>query len=828
MEAWGTSRQVASRLYNSLMSSDSGEQRSVRIFSRSRVLGLALAVMAVSLRLPAQEAPAGNELGQYLATRKREADDTLLPIGQREAAVLEMVGPLDRAAQAGTGAKQKEARWTQAIELLDAFNAQNPGHPRTREFQLQAGVYRWAQGQSGRDFCDLNPSDARARQRVVAALDDAIARLRAVPVQDAEKVLADNLRFRLAKALADRADLEPVDSATRRSQESDALELLKTPAAEPGLKGFVGLLKADLLRRANRLDEAAAEIDDAVKSDPPPPEHEVLDVRLPVLAGQKKHAEAVAVIRGSHLGDAAKDLEMLRLRLSELANQAAGSDRFAVEQDLFRLVSALHQRKTNETRLALAALARSGLDPDPRHEPQVWDTLAEASEVVGDAGRAATLEQRAAHRAEELGQPEAAAGFRLRGGGFLFQAGQYGDADELLTRVADDPKAGAVRAKAGMLRTLARGRALAASALGMTEAAYVDALERQIRDFPKDPATDEARWLLGTLARVSGAPAKAEALWRDIAPSSPRWLDAALARAELERTSLESQLPTGDRHLLTESYEHALSHLAESLKRAGSEAEQAELRLVEARLNLVPLVGKPSLALTTLNGLGKTSLNPQSRYRARLYRMIGLIQVGPPYIESERDAQTHASWADPSARPAFFDAIRLIDECASYSELDLRQRRLGLVLRLLVQPATQDGDLERWTPEERAELRLRLTRAFLFLGDEVSARASLRGWTSLTQSAGDELLRDLADTYNRLEAYELAIDVERLRSKKLAAGSVSWFDARYGLALAYFHSGQLKQAAQLIDATAILHPDLGGGTIQKKFIRLRQRLGARP
>ncbi len=36
-----------------------------------------------------------------------------------------------------------------------------------------------------------------------------------------------------------------------------------------------------------------------------------------------------------------------------------------------------------------------------------------------------------------------------------------------------------------------------------------------------------------------------------------------------------------------------------------------------------------------------------------------------------------------------------------------------------------------------------------------------------------------------------------------------------------------SMAAQLIDATAILHPELGGGTLEKKFIRLRQRLGAK-
>ncbi len=139
-----------------------------------------------------------------------------------------------------------------------------------------------------------------------------------------------------------------------------------------------------------------------------------------------------------------------------------------------------------------------------------------------------------------------------------------------------------------------------------------------------------------------------------------------------------------------------------------------------------------------------------------------------------------------------------------------------------------DPDDDKWTAEERSELKLRLTRAYLFLGDERNARAALRGWTGVSRSAPDDLLRDLADTYNRLEAYELAIDVQRLRLTNLQSGSASWFEARYGLALAYFHAGQLKEAAQLIDATSILHPNLGGGSVEKKFIKLRQRLGAQP
>jgi hypothetical protein len=90
------------------------------------------------------------------------------------------------------------------------------------------------------------------------------------------------------------------------------------------------------------------------------------------------------------------------------------------------------------------------------------------------------------------------------------------------------------------------------------------------------------------------------------------------------------------------------------------------------------------------------------------------------------------------------------------------------------------------------------------------------------------MLRDLGDTYSRLEMYTMDIDVQRLRMKNNPTGSLLWFDARYALAVAYFRSGNLRAAAQLIDSAEILHPDLGGGPMREKFIHLRQRLGVKP
>ena len=106
---------------------------------------------------------------------------------------------------------------------------------------------------------------------------------------------------------------------------------------------------------------------------------------------------------------------------------------------------------------------------------------------------------------------------------------------------------------------------------------------------------------------------------------------------------------------------------------------------------------------------------------------------------------------------------------------------------------------------------MRRTRPLLFVGRDREARRSMLEWRGTPAANDDRMLRDLGDTYARLEAYSLAIDVQRLRIKNNPVGSMPWFDARYALAIAYYHTDRHKDAAQFIDATAILHPDLGGG-----------------
>jgi hypothetical protein len=144
-------------------------------------------------------------------------------------------------------------------------------------------------------------------------------------------------------------------------------------------------------------------------------------------------------------------------------------------------------------------------------------------------------------------------------------------------------------------------------------------------------------------------------------------------------------------------------------------------------------------------------------------------------------------------------------------------------MRILLRPVLERP--QALTAERRCEAQLRQTRALLFNGDDEAARRSVASWGELPTHAGDRILRDLADTYVRLDAFELALDVQRLRMRRSPLGSPRWLEARYGLALANYRSGKAQEARKLIDATAILHPELGGGALRAKFEHLRRRIG---
>jgi hypothetical protein len=314
-----------------------------------------------------------------------------------------------------------------------------------------------------------------------------------------------------------------------------------------------------------------------------------------------------------------------------------------------------------------------------------------------------------------------------------------------------------------------------------------------------------------------GDRAGAQELWGGITRSDPRWLEARLAVADMLQEELDSQRMNNDRDLVRKRYDEARSLLEATLAQCRTDSERAAVDLARTRLELTPDAGHPEEARKLCELMLRSAGQESQRARARRLHVVAMAELNR-YLEAEKEARDEA----PRSGPAdLLEVARLLDGAASETASDLRMRRLGLVLRVVVQ-AILDGQ-DQLSSTDRAEARLRQVRALLLSGDEVRARAALTSGLGDT-TLDDPLLRDLADAYVRIGAFELAASVQRLRSQRAATGSLAWFDSRYGLALANYRAGKPRDAARLIDATAILHPDLGGGELREKFIHLRQRL----
>jgi tetratricopeptide (TPR) repeat protein len=762
-----------------------------------------------------------DELERHLAAQRRQIDDSTRPMPQRERLALDAAATLDRAAQAETRDDRRRARWAEATALLDSFNERNPGHPEASAFALQAAVYQWARARSWMGQAEFQPTDDHARAGAVEALDSAVARLRpiATTLEASSDALAQNVRYRLARALADRASLELVGSETRRAAESEALAKLGKATTEPTLRGFAELLRADLLARLGKFDEARTAFQNAARAKPAPSAMEQIETEVAILTGRRQFDEAIKALAPAKTNDPAATMLALRVRLAQRESSPEGGERHKAEAEAFRLAESLRQAKAPEARLALVELARAMETPDAEQGPDAWDDLAEGQLVLGQPERAARLCLLGSDQAQALGQADRARTLRYKAAGILFEAAKYARVGPILMPLIDDAQAGPLRPKASLLRILALGRAWSAGESGASREEYVRALVSHLRLFPIDPTAGEARWLLGRLKLDAGDRDEAIALWSAIPPGNGRRLDAQLAIAGIHHQAVDAGRLAGDRVELAHQMDIARIHLDDAFKETRDPVQRMEIELEQAVLDLTPGAGDPDEALKLCERLAQDAPRADLRERGNLLRIVALAEKGR-YADAERRLRESAPGG--SARD-LLPAARLLDRFASAADSDLVRRRIGPLMGLAV-----GGLLARPSalkPAEAMEARLCQARGLLFGGDPDAARKAVESWPTTSDPVPTELLHDLADLYTQVGASSLAVDAYRLLMKRSRPGSIPWFDARLGLAQSYAQAGQPAAARQLIDATAILHPDLGGSALRERFERLRQRLG---
>ncbi len=467
------------------------------------------ALLVVSLALA--DGPLGPEVEARVETTRRVLADESRPLDERASIALDEASALDRDAQSAAAAESRRALTATAIKLLDDFNASHPRHGLETPLALQAAVYAWADGRRELDAWHRDPRDAALKGRAIARFDEAIARIERLGPEfsGADPLVAQNGGFRLAQALADRAALDRERSPESIDRLRRALAAIDPVPSEPAIEGHARLLRAEVLARLGETGRADEELDAASKLRPPVSAAALAELRARVLRLRRRYEEAVRAVDSAGLDGVVRDALVLEIRLDQRSGESSRYARADAEADAFRRAKTLRGSDRPEARQALAALARAVEEPPAHADPEAWDVLGEAALGLGDSARASRLVAAGADRAAALHQPAEAARLRLRAGAILYQAGDFAGADPLLTRAWDDPQAGPWRARAGMLRALARGRAVEESPGKVGRAGYVAALRDVVAAFPTDPQTVEARWLLGRAELEGGRPAEA-------------------------------------------------------------------------------------------------------------------------------------------------------------------------------------------------------------------------------------------------------------------------------------------------------------------------------
>lgn len=763
-----------------------------------------------------------DELDAYLSARRRILEDPARPMEERERTALEMAAALDRNAGQAATAENARDRWSQAAAILETFNTREPKHPQATTFAAQAAIYRWAIGQSWAERSATNPTDVSARERAVRALDAAIATLQPLAETTRDGPLAEDLHYRLARALADRARLEPEDSDARRTRLEQALKSLSNPIDAPRLKGFADLLRAELLTQLGRFDDAEQALDAVEHADPAPMLPKRIEARVTLRLGQGRFGDAEQALAKLPEDSAAlREGLALDIALARWQADREPGPREQAEADAFRHVERLREQGGPAARLALLKLARVITEPGVNRSPEQAALLAEGALAQGELERASRLYQDAADRAEARDRPKQAASLRLNAASVLFRDDQLEPAARLFAELARNPDAGPIRPRAALLHALTIGRDRERRQPGFDLGRYIKALAIVVRDFPESSEASEARWFLGQARLESSDRAGATQAWEAIPRDHPRWLAARLALAALKRDAAESAIGSAD----PEAVRRAVREAREALEAINSQlpaddtSGRADVALARAELESLPDAGEPSRALAILDRLLSRPLDDSRRARARRLRVVALSELGR-YLDAEGAARSLLE--SQSAADMLVLAQRL-DRAAASASSDLARRRFGELLRLIAGSLRERP--EGLSSPERAEARLRLARAELFRGDPPAARHALRDWPEALDELSPKLWPELAELAIEASDFDRAIDTYRRIARGQPPGTAAWFRARYGHALALEGAGHPDLARQLIDATAALHPDLGGPPIQARFEALRKRLG---
>lgn len=762
--------------------------------------------MVVGLVIPAISATA-DELDRYLATIQRQIDDTSRPVAERKRLALEAAGALDRAAQDGRDAPAARAAWERASGILEAFAgrleaaAAGEGEGESANaLRLQAAIYRWAQARTLFVVAALDPANPDAREAAASGLEVAIAALRPLVAAEEARVSVE-ARYRLAQALADRAGLEAEAQACSATR-TEALGLLRGSwDAVPGLGGHALRLRSELLLEQGRPEDALEALRSAPKG--AEPRVSLIGLQARALAALGRLGEGRELVAEALAAGADRDEVLLDVLLSGVAGARNDKEREAIAHEALERVSRRTGSAGRLSRITAAKVIptlKQGLTAVDR------EVLAEGLLLLGRAAAAAgelDAGSGSATSGDERGR------LRYQGALAWREAGDPSASRRGFEAILSDPEAQAWHAQAALALALGRpGVAVDRADLGDVIARY-----------PDDPAADEARMLLGW--ELVGQYRDEEALraWEGVARGRPRHSDALIARIELLLEDLETALASEAGN--SEAIRERLVSLLDTNSRLEPEQTvQRSIKFARLCLELVDWMIWRERAEQDLEKALRLPMRRIERERLEILDTAVRIRAGR-HAEGERLSRERFGTFGIAS---LLEGGERLERIACASTLDVERRRFGTLCG-----EASGAVLRREGVGHRDHFRavLLASRAADLRGDRPGALSALEELKVEPSALSPRDRLALAETRRRAgQAARALVDYDSL-AQAGAPGSPLWLAARLGMSRCHLDDGRPERARQVLEATAVLAPELGGDAFRGQFETLRRRLEAR-
>jgi tetratricopeptide (TPR) repeat protein len=393
------------------------------------------------------------------------------------------------------------------------------------------------------------------------------------------------------------------------------------------------------------------------------------------------------------------------------------------------------------------------------------------------------------------------------------------------------------RARDMAVRALQAGL-LAASASSAWEQLHLDALVDYLRKtYPDLPELADLPWQRGMLFIQHGQYAQAQAVLREVEPSSPLYGRSRYGFA----LALYKQVESGPRPARAD--EAVLRQAAEAMGQFFGSAQEMRpddelaqpavrlgLALAQRLLGLDQPAQEPAAALLT-----QLEAWPASGQHARHSRLAVALELacvqGDPIAISEQ-VQQGVRLVDPDVHlvRALTLGIASLErqrqealETSDHTRAKVHGQMLRAVYQLvLTRPEIYE---EAQRPDQLQAIHVRLGHLLRDMGEPQLAMSSYeRVLAQIPAKKAGDVLRGVALCHEDLGQWDKAMEVWARLSAGLARATPDWYEARYHQILTCHRSGQSAKARQLLAYLRLQYPTINQEPWQQSFDKLHTTL----